>query len=117
MPVVSKHLKNIGIVSALTVVSRVLGLVRDQLTVFIFGGSVFNDAFVWAFTLPNLFRRLLGEGSLTAAFIPTLQEELRERGEAGAFQLLNRVMSWLGVVTCGLVAAAMLVFSQSRLIA
>jgi putative peptidoglycan lipid II flippase len=114
---VSKHLKNIGVVSLLTVVSRVLGLVRDQLGAAVFGTSVLNSAFITAFNLPNLFRRLLGEGSLTAAFVPTLQEELHERGRPGAFALLSQVASWLAVVTGGLVGLAMLVFSQSRLVA
>ena len=112
----SKKLKNIGVVSFFTVVSRVLGLVRDQVGAAIFGGSVFNDAFLTAFSLPNLFRRLLGEGSLTAAFVPTLQEELHENGQAGAFSLLNKVASWLLVVTSAVVALAMLVFSRSRLL-
>lgn len=112
----SKKLKNIGIVSFLTVVSRVLGLMRDQIGAMIFGGSVFNDAFLTAFSLPNLFRRLLGEGALTAAFIPTLQEELQENGTPGAFSLLNKVASWLLVITGALAGLAMLVFSQSRLI-
>jgi putative peptidoglycan lipid II flippase len=113
---VSKKLKDIGIVSLLTVISRVLGLVRDQVGAAIFGGSLFNDAFLTAFSLPNLFRRLLGEGALTAAFIPTLQEELRARNEAGAFQLLNRVASWVAVVTGGIVVLAMIGFSHSRLL-
>ncbi len=112
----SKKLKNIGVISLFTVVSRVLGLVRDQLGAAVFGGSVLNDAFLTAFRVPNLFRRLLGEGALTAAFIPTLQEELRDRGEPGAFALLNKVASWLLVVTGALVVVAMVVFSQSRLI-
>ncbi|MDE3084750.1 MAG: murein biosynthesis integral membrane protein MurJ, partial [Verrucomicrobiota bacterium] len=112
----SQKLKNIGIVSLLTVVSRVLGLARDQISVAILGGKVEIDAFVTAFTLPNLFRRLLGEGSLTVAFVPTLQEELAEKGRPGAFHLLNKVASWLLIVTGGLVVVAMLLFSQSRLI-
>ncbi|MFI5356579.1 MAG: murein biosynthesis integral membrane protein MurJ [Opitutales bacterium] len=108
----SKKLKNIGIVSLLTVVSRVLGLLLVQLQTRIFGESVFIDAFVTAFTLPNLFRRLLGEGSLTAAFVPTLQTVLHEEGEPGAYRLLDRVASWLVVVTTGLVVVAMVVCSQ-----
>ena len=111
---VSKKLKHIGVVSLLTVVSRVLALVRDSLSASIFGASVLNSAFLTAFRLPNLFRRLLGEGSLTAAFLPTLQEELHGNGEPGAFGLLNKVVSWLAVVTGGLVTLAMLFFSQSR---
>ncbi len=104
----SKDLKNIGVVSLLTIVSRVLGLVRDQLGAAIFGASLLNSAFLTAFRLPNLFRRLLGEGSLTAAFLPTLQEELHATDRAGAYALLNKVVSWLVVITGGLVVVAML---------
>lgn len=110
----SKKLKAIGIVSLLTVVSRFLGLARDLLSAAIFGTSVFMDAFVTAFSLPNLFRRLLGEGALTAAFVPALQEELRENDRAGAFALLSKVATWLALVTGGLVLAAMAGFSQVR---
>ncbi len=114
---VSKSLKNIGVVSFLTVISRVLGLVRDQLSAAIFGASVLNSAFITAFNLPNLFRRLLGEGSLTAAFLPTLQEELHDHGRSGAYALLNKVTSWLVVVTAGIAAVAMVLFDHSRWIA
>lgn len=114
---VSKKLQDIGVVSLLTSVSRVLGLVRDQLALGILGAGGINDAFVTAFNLPNLFRRLLGEGALTAAFVPTLQHELKDRGREGAFALLSQVVSWLFVITSGLVALAMLVFNQSRLLA
>ncbi len=114
---VSKKLKDIGVVSLLTSVSRVLGLVRDQLATAILGvESGINDAFVTAFSMPNLFRRLLGEGSLAAAFVPTLQHELTERGREGAFALLNQVTSWLAVITSGLAALAMFLASQSRLL-
>jgi len=111
---VSKDLKNIGVVSLLTIVSRVLGLVRDQLGAAIFGASLLNSAFLTAFRLPNLFRRLLGEGSLTAAFLPTLQEELHATDRAGAYALLNKVVSWLAVITGGLVVVAML--SMGRIV-
>jgi len=113
---VSKNLKNIGVVSFLTVISRMLGLVRDQLSAAIFGASLLNSAFITAFNLPNLFRRLLGEGSLTAAFLPTLQEELHKHGRPGAYALLNKVVSWLVAVTGGLVAVAMVLFAHSRMI-
>lgn len=112
----SKHLKNIGVVALLTVVSRVLGLVRESLTAAVFGTSLLTSAFFTAFRLPNLFRRLLAEGSLTAAFVPTLQEELRDRGRPGAFALLSNVTSWLAVVTVGLVTLAMLAFKQAWLL-
>jgi putative peptidoglycan lipid II flippase len=114
---VSKRLKNIGIVSFLTVVSRFLGLFRDSLASAIFGAGVLYSSFLTAFIVPNLFRRLLAEGSLNAAFVPTLQGELHIKGRPGAFSLLSNVVSWLFVVTGGLTILACLVLSHSRLIA
>ncbi|MEM9160393.1 MAG: lipid II flippase MurJ, partial [Verrucomicrobiota bacterium] len=63
-------ISRIGLVSALTMASRILGLGRDILTSAVFGTSIWNSAFVTAFMIPNLFRRLLGEGALTAALMP-----------------------------------------------
>jgi len=60
-----------------TMVSRVLGLVRDQLTAAVFGASAIGSAFVIAFQIPNLFRRLLGEGALTAAIVPLISSSAR----------------------------------------
>ena len=108
----SKSLKHIGVVAAVTMLSRVLGLGRDMLVTAVFGMSALASAFYTAFTLPNLFRRLLGEGALTAALVPTLNEELRHRGRAGGFVLLNQVASWLLLVTGLLTAGAMLGLSR-----
>jgi len=113
---VTKRLKNIGIVSFLTVVSRFLGLFRDSLASAIFGAGALYSAFLTAFVVPNLFRRLLAEGSLNAAFVPTLQGEFHEKGRPGAFALLSNVVSWLFVVTGGLTILACTVLSHSRLI-
>jgi putative peptidoglycan lipid II flippase len=79
-----------------------------MLTTAVFGAGILNSAFITAFTLPNLFRRLLGEGALTAAFIPIFTEELEERGRAGAFELLSKVVTRLLVVTGGLTILAVL---------
>jgi putative peptidoglycan lipid II flippase len=95
----SRSLERIGLVSASTILSRVLGLMRDMLTTAVFGAGILNSAFITAFTLPNLFRRLLGEGALTAAFIPIFAEELEERGTVGAFELLSKVVTRLLLVT------------------
>ncbi len=109
----SQNLKNISVVATATVVSRVLGLVREILIAAVFGTSALSSAFVSAFTLPNLFRRLLGEGALTAAFVPTLAHELEHRQRAAAFALLSKVASWLLVVTAGLMALAMIVLANA----
>ncbi|MEX2381076.1 MAG: murein biosynthesis integral membrane protein MurJ [Opitutales bacterium] len=107
-----KSLQSIGIVSLATILSRILGLVRDILTVMVFGASALGSAFFFAFTIPNLFRRLLGEGALTAAMIPTMSEELEERGRDGAFSLLNKVATWLLVLSVGILAVGILLFYQ-----
>jgi putative peptidoglycan lipid II flippase len=86
--------------------SRFLGLARDMLVAAVFGVEALASSFVTAFTLPNLFRRLLAEGALTAAFVPTLNEELRGGQKAGAFALLNTVASWLFVVSGSVVVCA-----------
>lgn len=103
----SKSFKNISVVALATMVSRVLGLGRDMLVTAVFGVGALASSFYTAFTLPNLFRRLLGEGALTAAFVPTLSDELKHRGKAGVFDLLNTVASWLFVTSGVVVVTAM----------
>ena len=110
---VSKNLKHIGIVASATLASRVLGLCRDMLTTAVFGATALNSAFVTAFTLPNLFRRLLGEGALTAALVPTLHEEMQKKNRDAAFALVSQVASWLCVVTVSVVVLAMVGLSQA----
>lgn len=93
--------------------SRVLGLMRDMLVTAVFGTHALASAFYTAFTLPNLFRRLLGEGALTAAFVPTVTEELRQRNREGAFNLVNEVASWLLLVTTLIVGVSILLMLQA----
>ena len=112
----SKSLKNIGIVSSLTMGSRVLGLIRESVTARVFGTDALISAFISGLTLPNLFRRMLAEGGMTAAFVPTLNDELVARQRAGAFRLVNQVASWLLVVTGALVALAMILFSSEPVV-
>ena len=88
-------------------VSRFLGLARDILVTAVFGTAALASAFYTAFTLPNLFRRLLAEGALTAAFVPTLNEELKAGQRAAAFRLVNTVASWLFLVSGSVVVISM----------
>jgi len=93
-----------------TMVSRVLGLFRDQLTTAVFGASAIGSAFVFAFQIPNLFRRLLGEGALTAAVVPVLAEKSVRHGRPAALGFLNfvlrKVFPWmLGLTLLGIGAA------------
>ena len=109
----SKSLKNISVVATVTVISRVLGLVREIVIAAVFGTSALSSAFVSAFTLPNLFRRLLGEGALTSAFVPTMSHELEHNDRAAAFTLVSKISSWLLVATTALVVLAMLVMANA----
>ncbi len=77
-------LKAAGTVGICTLLSRVLGLVRDMIIALVFGAGLETDAFFVAFRIPNLFRRFVGEGSLTVAFVPVftrfLEDHTREEG-------------------------------------
>lgn len=98
-----KILRQAGTVSFATLLSRVLGYVRDALVAAAFGGGGLTDAFYAAFRIPNLLRRLLGEGPLTAAFVPLFTHRL-ETGEGGeARRFFQTLFSTLGLLLTGLV--------------
>ena len=97
-----RNLADILIVGGTTVGSRVAGLVRDMLVYSLLGMSMYSSAFLFAFTLPNLFRRLLGEGALTSALIPVLSDELENHGRPAFHTLLNQVASRVALVLLGL---------------
>ncbi len=86
------HLRNMALTAGGTMGSRVLGLFRDQLVAAFFGTSLVAGAFILAFQIPNLFRRLLGEGALTTALVPVMAEERKLGGDARAFVFLNLVL-------------------------
>lgn len=87
-----------GKVSIAVFLSRILGLVRDQLFAKLFGAGFFNDAWLVAFRIPNLLRDLFAEGALSAALVPTFAETLRKQGRTEAWHLANLVLSGLLVV-------------------
>ena len=87
----SSVVKKISVVSILTIMSRLLGLVRDVLFFTCFGVSAVGSAFILAFTIPNLFRRMLGEGTLSSAFIPVYSETEKKHSLVEAHTILNQV--------------------------
>jgi putative peptidoglycan lipid II flippase len=101
-------LKASGAMAAATLLSRVLGLMREQAYMFFLGTTWVNDAFQYAFTVPNLFRRLLGEGALTAAFIPIFKEKEKTHGEMEMWKASNAVISGLLVAASAIVAVVLL---------
>src|SRR5215210_344804 len=70
---------NATLIGAITLVSRVLGMARESIAANYFGASPAYAAFTFAFTIPNLFRKLLGEGALSAAFIPLYAQAVKQR--------------------------------------
>jgi len=101
-------IRSAGIISGFTSLSRLLGLVRDVLMAGFFGTSLVMDAFVVAFTIPNLSRRLFGEGALSSALVPVLVETREKEGDKAAWTLVNRVFSLLAVVLTLITAVVIL---------
>ena len=82
----------------MTLLSRILGMIRDMVSAAAFGTSWQWDAFLYAFMLPNFFRRLVGEGALSSVFIPVYNEILQTRGKEEAFRF-SKIL--LGVLETG----------------
>ena len=94
----TRVLRAVSVVSLMTAVSRVLGLVREIAMAYFFGTSALKSAFDLAFVIPNLFRRLFGEGALSSAFVPVFSESLVKEGRDSALRFAVRVISLLVAV-------------------
>jgi putative peptidoglycan lipid II flippase len=95
--------RSVGLVSALTMVSRLLGLVREQVFAALLGDGHLADAFQIAFRIPNLLRDLFAEGALSAAFVPTYARALLLDGREEAFRLARRLATLVGLLLLGIV--------------
>ena len=108
-----KHiLKSASIISLVTVVSRVLGYVRDQRITLLLGTSPAADAYVLAYRIPNLFRRLVAEGSMTASFIPVFTTYMGEKSKEEVWEFANRLFWTLALVVAVITVLGM-VFSPA----
>ena len=108
-------LKALATVSSMTLLSRILGFVRDFVIARIFGAGMMTDAFFVAFKLPNLLRRLFAEGAFSQAFVPILGEYKNKLGEQEARRLVDRVCSLLFLILlvvtlAGMAGAPLLVY-------
>ena len=108
-------LKASGAMAAATLLSRVLGMVREMVYASFMGTSWVASAFLLAFQIPNLFRRLLGEGALTASFIPVFKEKEKTHGEDEMWRSANAVISALVLFTCAVVVVGVLLVSGGLL--
>jgi putative peptidoglycan lipid II flippase len=101
-------------VGSMTFVSRILGFVRDLLIARVFGAGMLSDAFIVAFKIPNLLRRISAEGAFSQAFVPILAEYKSQRTFDETHQLVDRVATLMGIVLVvvailGMLAAPFLV--------
>lgn len=110
--------KSASVVSLLTLVSRVTGLVRELLIASTFGANAMTDAFNVAFRIPNLFRRFFAEGAFSQAFVPVLAASKAQHGELATRFLIDQtatVLAWvlLGVSIIGVAASPALVWAMA----
>jgi putative peptidoglycan lipid II flippase len=108
-------LKALAAVSSMTLLSRILGFVRDTVVARAFGAGLATDAFFVAFKIPNLLRRLFAEGAFAQAFVPILAEYKNRRGEADTRLLVDHVSALLAlalaaVTLTGIAAAPLIVY-------
>lgn len=108
-----KHiLKSASIISLVTVVSRVLGYVRDQRITLLLGTTLSADAYVLAYRIPNLFRRLVAEGSMTASFIPVFSSYMQEKKKEDVWDFANKLF-WTLALVAAVVSVLGMVFSPA----
>lgn len=108
-------LKTLAAVSSMTLISRLLGFVRDTLIARVFGAGFATDAFFVAFKLPNLLRRIFAEGAFSQAFVPVLAEYKENRSEEETRAFLSHVAGMLTLVltivtTLGILAAPVVIW-------
>ncbi|MBL7197500.1 MAG: murein biosynthesis integral membrane protein MurJ, partial [Candidatus Omnitrophica bacterium] len=102
--------KAASIISLGTILSRILGFIRDITIANFFGTSYLAEAFFVAFRIPNLLRSLVGEGSINAAIVPVFSEYLVNKDKQELFRLVNIVMYFL-IVALGLITICGIIFS------
>ncbi|MBN3004381.1 murein biosynthesis integral membrane protein MurJ [Chromobacterium alkanivorans] len=101
-------LKALAAVSSMTMVSRILGLVRDTIIARVFGAGMAADAFNAAFKIPNMLRRLFAEGAFSQAFVPILGEYKNQRSEEETREFVAKITGVLGSVLLLVTAVGML---------
>jgi len=91
-----------GVLGFATILSRIMGMVRDMVVSRLFGAGFATDAFFAAFQIPNMLRRFFAEGALTSAFVPTFSDCRTNRGEQDARELANVCFTLLTIVMAGI---------------
>jgi len=105
-------LKSASIITLVTLASRIFGYIRDQRITLLLGTSLAADSFVLAYRIPNLLRRLVGEGAMTASFIPVFTKYLADKPREEVWDFANRLFWTLASILAGLTIVGM-VFSPA----
>ncbi len=93
-----RAIKAAGVVGGSTLLSRILGFVRDAVIAWYFGAGFSTDSFIAAFRIPNLLRRLFAEGSLSSVFIPVFAEYIVNKDQDEAFRLARSAFRLLSIL-------------------
>src|SRR6516164_4985666 len=103
-------IKSASLISILTIISRIFGYIRDSRIAFLLGAGTAADAYTTAYRIPNMLRRLVGEGAVSAAFIPVFAYYLAQNKEEDAWKFADTMLT---VITIFLTAITMagIVFS------
>ncbi len=101
-------LRHLFTISGLTMISRILGLIRDMMVSHFLGTSAAAEAWVVAFRFPNLFRRVFGEGAFNSAFVPMYSRRLEESGDAEADAFGSKTLSLMFVILASIFVVAFL---------
>jgi putative peptidoglycan lipid II flippase len=95
-------------IGSYTAISRVAGLIRDQLTAYFFGASMFSDAFYVAFRIPNLLRNFLAEGAMTTSFVPVFTDHLVNKGKDESKKLSDSMFTLMSFLVIAVTAIGIL---------
>ena len=108
-------LKALAAIGSMTLISRILGFLRDTIIARVFGAGLYSDAFFVAFKIPNLLRRLFAEGAFSQAFVPILAEYKARKGHDATRDLVDHVATLLALIllvvsVIGVLAAPVLIY-------
>jgi putative peptidoglycan lipid II flippase len=101
-------LKSASLISAFTIISRIFGYIRDSRIAFLLGAGTAADAYTTAYRIPNLLRRLVGEGAVSAAFIPAFTYYIVENREEDGWEFANTMLTLITLFLTAVTVAGIL---------
>src|SRR5215471_6683552 len=101
-------LKSASLISAFTILSRIFGYIRDSRIAFLLGAGAAADAYTTAYRIPNLLRRLVAEGAVSAAFVPVFSRYVAENEKEEAWEFANAMLTILTLLLTAITLAGIL---------